>query len=488
MNTAFAFRPVNRRGSPPRCGRATCCSWREPHLLPDLYFIADSPHVNVYGLDTTAWTRASQHIAVQREIIKNTGEGTCLICAEDGIMLRPNANWAEIFGYVPVELAGKHVGVITGSDETVSGQLAWVFAEEFQELDVWSRDIECVKKDGKRIWCHMNLSAFNHIDHGRVWVTVATDISERKQIERQLAEYNQGLEHLVDKRTSELTETNRILQIEIAERRRAEKGILLAKEEADKANKAKSHFLSSMSHELQTPLNGILGFAELMREEFAGPLNEKQSEYVMHIESSGRYLFELITDLLDLSKIEVGAIEIDRQPLAVSAWINGTAEMVAVRAHARGLSFDILAEADLVADADSRRCTQILLNLLSNAIKFSPEGSSIQVRAIAWGSLNVKISVRDAGPGINEAEQEKIFSEFYQAERPRDVQLGGSGIGLALARKLVELHGGEIGVESEPGKGSEFWFTLPVWRSGPKSNTQIEFPTTHNGGSHKPSH
>ena len=228
------------------------------------------------------------------------------------------------------------------------------------------------------------------------------------------------------------------------------------------ANQERSRFLSSMSHELRTPLNAILGFTDLLKGKFFGSLNDKQSGYVTQIEKSGKHLLDLINDLLDIAKIDAGATELNMEDFDPKEFLLGTVTLMQPQFKKKNLQVKLFLDPSLNAmTGDLRRCNQIMLNLLSNAYKYTPEKGKIEVRVLKK-SNNVKFLVSDTGVGIPPDQQENIFSEFHQAERERDENLGGTGIGLALTRRLVEFHGGQIGVESEVEKGSTFWFTLPL--------------------------
>jgi signal transduction histidine kinase len=234
--------------------------------------------------------------------------------------------------------------------------------------------------------------------------------------------------------------------------------------ELEATSQHKSEFLANMSHELRTPLNAIIGFSQVLREEMFGSVNEKQAEYLDDILSSGNHLLSLINDVLDLSKVEARQIELEVRPFSMRATLERGVVMVREQATEGGVEVGLEADpgVDLV-EGDERRIKQVIFNLLSNAVKFTPAGGAVDVSA-ARVNGEVRISVADTGPGIAPADHERIFEEFQQTETGVD-QREGTGLGLALSKRLVELHGGRIWLESELGKGSTFVFTLPV-RSG----------------------
>ena len=227
------------------------------------------------------------------------------------------------------------------------------------------------------------------------------------------------------------------------------------------ANRHKSEFLANMSHELRTPLNAIIGFSEVLGERMFGELNEKQAEYTDDILSSGRHLLSLINEILDLSKVEAGRMELELATFDLPLAIDNARTFVRERATKHGINLDVTVDerlGDFVGD--ERKIKQILLNLLSNAVKFTPEGGRIGINARQADGA-VEISVSDTGIGIAPEDQAKIFEEFRQVGGDYAHKKEGTGLGLTLAKKFVELHGGKIWVESEVGKGSTFCFTLP---------------------------
>jgi signal transduction histidine kinase len=232
--------------------------------------------------------------------------------------------------------------------------------------------------------------------------------------------------------------------------------------ELEAANRHKSEFLANVSHELRTPLNAIIGFSEVLLEKMFGELNDKQNEYVDDILSSGRHLLSLINDILDLSKIEAGRMDLEVTTFYLPDAIENALLLIRERASRHGIKLDRMIDDRLGEfNADERKVKQVLVNLLSNAVKFTPEGGQIKVEA-GLGDHAVIISVTDTGIGIAKQDQEAIFEEFRQASGSYAHKREGTGLGLTLTRKFVEMHGGKIWVQSEPGKGSKFTFTLPI--------------------------
>jgi signal transduction histidine kinase len=228
------------------------------------------------------------------------------------------------------------------------------------------------------------------------------------------------------------------------------------------ANRHKSEFLANMSHELRTPLNAIIGFSEVLGEKYFGELNEKQGEYVDDILSSGRHLLSLINEILDLSKVEAGRMELELAKFDLPLAIENARTFVRERATKHGIRLDLTVDERLGEFmGDERKIKQILLNLLSNAVKFTPEGGRIGISARQADGA-VEISVSDTGIGIAPEDQGRIFEEFRQVGGDYAHKKEGTGLGLTLAKKFVELHGGKIWVESEVGKGSKFTFALPT--------------------------
>jgi signal transduction histidine kinase len=230
------------------------------------------------------------------------------------------------------------------------------------------------------------------------------------------------------------------------------------------ANKHKSEFLANMSHELRTPLNAIIGFSEALMDRMFGDMNEKQLDYQKDIHESGKHLLSLINDILDLSKIEAGRMELELSSFNLPTAVSNAVTLIRERAQRHGIAMGVEVDPRLGDfQADERKVKQILLNLLSNAVKFTPDGGRVDVSA-KLDTDKVEIAVKDTGVGISPEDQASLFEEFKQLGKDSSRKAEGTGLGLALTKRLVELHGGQIIVESAIGVGSTFRVMLPLGR------------------------
>jgi hypothetical protein len=279
----------------------------------------------------------------------------------------------------------------------------------------------------------------------------ARDITERKQSESAIRELNADLERRVRQRTAELEIVNA--------------GLLQACDAAQAANRAKSSFLANMSHEIRTPMNGILGMAGLLRR---SGVNSKQATQLDHIDTCATHLLHLLSDILDLSKIEADKLSLEAAPLALVPLLQHVSEMIGERARAKGVQVRV--ERPSLPDGligDATRLQQALLNYATNAVKFTEAGSvtlRVQAHDVTEDSALLRFEVEDTGIGIDPATQARLFRAFEQADSSTTRAYGGTGLGLAITRRLAEMMGGEVGVESQPGQGSRFWFTARLAR------------------------
>jgi PAS domain S-box-containing protein len=374
-----------------------------------------------------------------RDLLEAAPDGI-LEVEHDGTIVLLNAAAERIFGYPREELLGQLIELLVPES----------FANRHQEhrrhyaehpvtrpmgigLELFAR-----RKDGSQFPVEISLSPIRSPQGSRV-IAIVRDITSRKQAEARINAMHQEF-------AAELAAKNEQLEI----RRR----------EAERANRLKSEFLASMSHELRTPLHTIIGFADLLAEELKGPLNSHQKRFVDHIRHDSRHLLELINDILDLSKIESGRIELHPELFCAADAVEETVAGLRPLAQNKQIRIDEAHDTSLMVTADRLRFKEILYNLISNAIKFTPEKGQITIESGEQPDY-VLFAVADTGIGIDPSERQAIFDKFYQVGSTTRGVREGTGLGLAITKNLVEMHGGKVWVESVPGMGSRFLFTLP---------------------------
>jgi PAS domain S-box-containing protein len=352
----------------------------------------------------------------------------------DGRILLLNLVTEKLFGYTREELLGQPVEILV-PDALRGGHgqhRARYWAHPVTRPMGSGLPLRGRCKDGSSFPVEISLSPVKSEEGFRV-TAIIRDISERKHAENRFREMQQVY-------MQELESRNR---------------------EVERANQLKSEFLASMSHELRTPLHTIIGFTELLAEELEGPLNEKQQRFMGHIHQDSLHLLALINDILDISKIESGHLDLRREVFDMAGALEETLSSLRPQGVAKSIKIETRLSMPAAIFADRLRIKQILFNLLSNALKFTPEGGKIQVEAAQKDGF-VEVTVSDTGIGIPKEQHEAVFDKFYQVGATTKGVREGTGLGLAITKALVEEHGGRVWLESEPGKGSRFTFTIAL--------------------------
>jgi protein-histidine pros-kinase len=351
-----------------------------------------------------------------------------VIVDEAGRIVLVNSQTEQMFGYRRDELLGQNVEVLIPEGRRVGHS---AYRESYFGAPVTrpmgsGRDLAARRKDGSEFPAEISLSPLE-TEEGRLVSAAVRDITERRRFE----------------------ELRRNAAAEAEGRRRAEE-----------QNRLKSEFLANMSHELRTPLNSIVGFAELIHDGKVGPINAEQREYLGDVLSAARHLAQLINDVLDLSKVEAGRLDFVSEPVDLVALVHEVCDAARLLAAARRLEIDVEPAARHVR-GDAGRLRQVLWNYLSNALKFTADGGLVRVRVVLDGAERIRLEVEDDGIGIAAADQARLFRVFQQLDAGAGKRHAGTGLGLALTRRLVEAMGGRVGVDSAPGRGSRFFATLP---------------------------
>jgi PAS domain S-box-containing protein len=348
-----------------------------------------------------------------------------VIVDQSGQIILINSQTESLFGYSREEMLGNTIEFLIPKrfQGMHPGHRDGYFADPHVRPMRAGLQLYGLRKDGREFPVEISLSPLQ-TDSGLLVTSAIRDITGRKETERDLQEKNAELE---------------------------------------RANKAKDSFLASMSHELRTPLNGIIGFAEFLADGKPGVINAKQKEYLEDILNSGRHLLHLINDILDIVKIQAGKLELNPETFRLEDVIQEV--RAGVRPIAQNKHIEVRVEIAPGLGAvtlDEQRFKQILFNLLSNALKFSDDAGAVEISAELDGARSFRLSVRDNGIGIKPQDINRLFKEFEQLETGTDRRFGGTGLGLALTRKIVEMQGGTIHVNSEVGKGSTFTVILPL--------------------------
>jgi PAS domain S-box-containing protein len=397
----------------------------------------DGPQVMCVIRDITDRKHAEAALQRQAQLIEASHDAI-IVRDPTGVILQWNAGAEETYGWRAAEVLGQvthtlfHTGFSPSRDDL----------EAAMERDGrWDGELRHTRRDGARITVETRHILVRGTDRAPVSVLeINRDVTLRKEAEERVSGLN-----------SQLASTNKELE--------------LRNREVETANQMKSEFLASMSHELRTPLNAIIGFSDLLAEQTAGPLVAKQQRFITHIQQGARHLLALINDILDLSKVEAGRLELNRENVSVPVILAEVLTSIRPAAAAKHIFVHSSIGTEVMAFADRIRFKQILVNLLGNAVKFTPEGGRIWVEAAARrGRLTVSVS--DTGLGIPAEEQEAIFDAFHQAGATTRGIKEGTGLGLAITKRLVEEHGGRIWVESQPGRGARMSFTIAAGRSG----------------------
>jgi len=388
-----------------------------------------------FARDISDRKKVEEALSLAQFSLDNAPDGVFWL-ADDGHVVYVNVRACQSLGYTREELVGMNVWDFDPDFSQEAWPEQWANLKQIRQHTFETRHR---RKDGSIFPVEISsvYTQFRGREHHTAFVR---DITDRKRVEDVLKQANEQLEERVEKRTTEL---------------------LIAKEQAEAANRAKSEFLSRMSHELRTPLNAIIGFSQLLEVETISPLSEDQRENVAEISLAGKHLLELINEVLDLSRIEAGKLTTSREPVSAMSLIIECLNLVTPQAESFGIRLQEIGEnCDVILMTDVIRIKQVLINLLSNAIKYNRENGTVSISCETIGN-DLRINVHDTGYGLRPDQKKRLFIAFERLDAD-NTMIEGTGIGLALSKRLMELMGGKIGVESTPGEGSNFWIQIPI--------------------------
>ena len=398
-----------------------------------------------------------------RAVIDNIAEGI-ITSDEAGNIMTFNPAAEEIFGWGEDEVVGQNVSVLMGDNDRDNHD---GYLKQYQKsrtrniLGKGPREVIGVRKDGGLF--HMELATSEMVNGDkRIFIAIFRDVTERKVVEKNMHMSYSELESVVDSHTEDLTKVN--------------KELVKARDDALVAARSKSEFLAMMSHEIRTPINGVLGMLSLVRDT---DLNEVQYDYIESAYSSGEILLALLNDVLDLSKIDAGRMELDCSDFDIYQVVEKSVHITSKTLHDHDIEIACFISKDIprFLNGDAGRLRQVLSNLVSNAVKFTKKGGvsvSISMKSMSEKTCEINFEVVDTGIGIEDMDIDKIFNEFSQADNSERRNYGGTGLGLSICKRFVSMMDGEISVESEPGQGSCFSFTANFNKCG-ESSLSVNF-------------
>jgi PAS domain S-box-containing protein len=390
--------------------------------------------------DATEIRRAHQAMRRQALLIESS-QDAIIVRGESGEIVQWNRGAEELYGWPASEAIGRNIAELL---KTSFPDAAVNIREELDRTGRWDGEIVQRRRDSSSATvASRQILLRSSKEHASAVLEINRDITENRRAEQEIRNLNAQL-----RRSAE-------------EMAVANEELALRNRELERNDRLKSEFLASMSHELRTPLHTIIGYSDLLAEGADGIISEQQKRFLEYVRKDSRHLLELINDILDLSKIEAGSLELNREEFAIAEALKEVVDSFRAAAAAKSIALEEDLSCGTFVNADRTRFKQILYNLLSNAVKFTPEGGRVRVVSSA-GARVATVSVSDTGPGIARGEQAAIFDPFHQAGVTTKGVREGTGLGLAITKRLVEQHGGRIAVESEVGRGARFTFTLPA--------------------------